>query len=176
MIRLATSKDGQAIADVIRPVYDEYGFTWDGDGYMADINDVEKHYFSLGGAFWIWEEDGTPLGVIGLEVFPTVPGKLGSTQLFEGRIRVCGADCSLERLYVLPEARRKGVGSQLAKVCMQKAADLSRRNMEIWSDKRLDKAHKLYQSFGAKAVGERICHDPDQSPEWGLLLPLKGSL
>jgi hypothetical protein len=44
--------------------------------------------------------------------------------------------------------------------------------MEMWSDKRFEDAHRLYQKLGAEVVGERICHDPDQSPEWGLLLPV----
>jgi hypothetical protein len=44
--------------------------------------------------------------------------------------------------------------------------------MEIWSDKRFAEAHALYRSLGAKLVGERICHDPEQSPEWGFLLDL----
>lgn len=44
--------------------------------------------------------------------------------------------------------------------------------MEIWSDKRFVEAHRLYQRLGAFVVADRICSDPDNSPEWGLLLPL----
>jgi hypothetical protein len=45
--------------------------------------------------------------------------------------------------------------------------------MELWSDKRFEDAHRLYQKLGARVVGERICHDPDQSPEWGLAIDFK---
>jgi hypothetical protein len=44
--------------------------------------------------------------------------------------------------------------------------------MEIWSDKKLLDGHRLYEKVGAVLVGERLCHDPDQSPEWGLVLDL----
>ena len=44
--------------------------------------------------------------------------------------------------------------------------------MEVWTDKRFEEAHKLYLNLGAKMVGERLCHDPEQSPEYGLILPL----
>jgi GNAT superfamily N-acetyltransferase len=78
----------------------------------------------------------------------------------------------MERLYVHPEARRLGIGRALACEAVTQARNQGRRNMELWSDKRFDKAHTLYLSMGARIVGDRICHDPDQSPEWGLLLPL----
>jgi hypothetical protein len=44
--------------------------------------------------------------------------------------------------------------------------------LEIWSDKLFKEAHQLYEKLGAQCIGDRICPDPDQSPEWGYLLPL----
>jgi hypothetical protein len=45
--------------------------------------------------------------------------------------------------------------------------------MELWSDKRFGPAHRLYGQFGAEVVGDRICDDPDKSPEWGLRIDLR---
>jgi len=42
------------------------------------------------------------------------------------------------------------------------------KQLEIWSDKRFEAAHRLYGKYGAELVSDRICHDPDHSPEWGL--------
>ncbi len=96
----------------------------------------------------------------------------GGTALIDGKIRVLGADCSLERLYVHPEARGLGAGSALFLTTIEEARRRGRTVMEIWSDKKLENAHRLYGHFGAEVVGERICDDPDESPEWGLRLLL----
>jgi putative acetyltransferase len=58
------------------------------------------------------------------------------------------------------------------KAVLAEAKKNGRSTMELWSDKRFTDAHRLYERFGAKVVGERICHDPDKSPEWGLVLPV----
>ena len=42
-----------------------------------------------------------------------------------------------------------------------------------WSDKRFEEAHGLYAKVGMGRVGERICDDPDKSPEWGFALALR---
>ena len=43
-----------------------------------------------------------------------------------------------------------------------------------WSDKRFEEAHGLYAKVGMEWVGERICDDSDESPEWGIALSLRG--
>ncbi len=175
LIRIASNQDTEGIVNVLRTVYDEYGFSWDGEEYMADIYDVESRYLKLGNFFWVSQDDSGGInGTVGLDLFPTVHGKAGQTELIDGRIRVCACDCSLERLYVHPRARRQGIGTNLSLHCIDEAKKRGRKNMELWSDKKLLSAHRLYQSLGAVVVGERICHDPDNSPEWGMLLPLMG--
>lgn len=172
-IRLATNADGEGIVDVVRSVFDEYGFTWDEDAYNADLYDVEAHYLSHGNPFWVAEdESGRIFGTGALELYEKLPGQPGSIVEVDGRRRAAGSDCSMERLYVHPDARRMGIGRALACTIVEEARRRGRTAMELWSDKRLTKAHTLYQSMGATVIGDRICHDPDQSPEWGLLLPL----
>jgi len=90
----------------------------------------------------------------------------------DGFQRIAGCDCALQRLYVRPGARRGGAGSALMATVISSARELSRTQLEIWSDKRFAEAHKLYERFGAVLVGDRICHDPDKSPEWGLFITL----
>jgi putative acetyltransferase len=101
-----------------------------------------------------------------------VPGEPGATTTIANTLRLCGCDCALERFYVHPDARRRGAGSALIAQALAECRARGRRLMEIWSDKRFGDAHRLYQRLGARPVGERICHDPDQSPEWGLILAL----
>lgn len=144
-VRRAVAQDSRAVAAVVRAVYDEFGFTWDEDGYHADLRDVEASY----AAFYVVEQDGRIVGAAGL----TGHG-------------------SLERLYVLPEARGSGAGSALLAAVADEARRAGHDRLEIWSDKRFKDAHRLYERHGARVVGERTHDDPDSSDEWGLVLDL----
>ena len=156
--------------ETIRAVYDEYGFTWEPEGYHADLYDVRGQYLSQGHRFWVYVEDGRVLGTAALETYDLLPGRVSETVVVEGKVRVAGTDGSVERLYVHPEARRRGIAMQLMATVV--AAAQGRRALEVWSDKRFEGAHRLYERLGATVVGDRICDDPDVSPEWGLVLPL----
>ena len=170
-IRLARPDDSPEVVRVIKAVYDEYGFTWDAEEYHADLYDLQGHYLDHGCPFFVAElPSGRLAGTAALEIFPRIPGEPSTLTTVDGRIRIGGTDCSMERLYVDPQIRRQGIGRALALELVQSAQENKRKLMEIWSDKRFVKAHALYESMGAKQVGDRICHDPDQSPEWGLSL------
>jgi putative acetyltransferase len=171
-VRPATNRDRIEVIRVIKAVYDEFGFPWYPDGYHRDLYDLEAHYDAVGDRFFLAEVDGVAVGTVAVEYFSRIPGPPGGVIEDDGYVRVCGADCSLERLYVVPEARRGGVGGALIRRVMDEARAASRDTMELWSDKKFGDAHRLYGRFGAIVVGERLCDDPEQSPEWGLLLPL----
>ena len=100
-------------------------------------------------AFFVAERDGRIVGTAGL----TSHG-------------------SLERLYVLAEARGSGAGSALLAAVAAEARRRGHVQLEIWSDKRFTDAHRLYERHGARVVGERVHDDPDASHEWGLVLDL----
>lgn len=168
-LRRATNADIADVVRVIRSVYDEYGFSWDEGGYHADLYDIEGSYDAVGDSFYVAELDGQVIGTVALELFEGIPGEEGIT-VHNGYWRVCGADFSLERLYVDPFARRVGAGRALLEHVMNEARAQGRTAMELWSDKNFTDAHRLYQRYGAVVVGERLCDDPEQSPEWGLLL------
>jgi putative acetyltransferase len=171
-IRLARAADSAA-ARVVRSVYEEFEFTWEPDGYHSDLHDLGGRYLDRGDPFWVAEDArGDVIGTIGLRLFPPVPGALGTAVEVRGAVRLGGCDCSLDRLYVDPGARKLGAGSRLFETGIAEARRRGRRAIELWSDKRFADAHRLYARFGARPVAERICHDPDESAEWGLVLEL----
>lgn len=171
-IRPATRADEPEIQAVIRAVYDEYGFTWDASDYHADLYDLGSFYFNDGHRFWVAEVQGKVCGTAALMRHELIEGPAGSLVQVDDQFRIAGTDCSLERLYVHPNARRLGLGTALTQGVIDHAYAARHRAMEIWSDKRFGDAHRLYGRFGAEVVGDRICDDPDESPEWGLWLPL----
>jgi putative acetyltransferase len=171
-IRLANRSDEPAIQHVIRTVYDEYGWPWDPEDYHQDLYNIDTAYFDKGGMFWVGELDGEVVGTTALEIFPAFPD--GDTLVMvNGALRGAGCDCSLERLYLLASARGQGIGRKLLQHTIDSAKSAGCSRMEIWSDKKLVEAHALYEKIGAKRIGDRLCHDPDQSPEWGMILDLR---
>jgi putative acetyltransferase len=156
-VRRALPDDRAAILGVVRAVYDEFGFTWDVDGYHADLADVTAHY---GDAFWVAEDVGIVVGTAALDLSGRKVAPLEE------------CDCSLERLYVLAEARGRGAGAALMGAVVAEARAHGRRSLAIWSDKRFGDAHRLYARLGARTVAERVHDDPDASHEWGLSLRL----
>lgn len=172
LLREASSADQDAVVRIIRAVYDEYGFTWDPEVYHADLYDLDGYYRDRGDVFYLALDGDEPVGTAALELFPRIPGENDVLHHGHGLPRIGGCDCSIERLYVHPEARRDGFGSGLFRHVAQEAKRRGRTRMEIWSDKRFTDAHRLYQRFGARVVADRICDDPDVSPEWGLTLDL----
>ncbi len=172
LIRLASNSDIHGVVGVIKTVYDEFGFSWHPEGYHADLYDLDAFYSLEHSPFFVAESEGQILGTVALELFNPIPGERAKLGQHEDRVRILGSDCSLERLYVHPNGRRKGIGKALTNHVIQLAKQRGRTLMEIWSDKAFVDAHRLYERFGAKLVGERLCHDPDQSPEWGMAIPL----
>ena len=172
VIRLAINEDVPDAVRVVKAVFDEYNFTWDADDYHADLYDLEAHYGRASQPFFVAEMDGKVVGTAALGLHDPIPGEVGATVWHGGAIRVGGTDCSLERLYVHPDSRRGGIGRSLLEHVLNEGRKRKRRQLEMWSDKRFGDAHRLYEKLGARVVGERICHDPDQSPEWGLIVPL----
>lgn len=171
-LRPAVTGDEPQVVYVVKTVYEELGWGWDEKEYHADLYDLKRFYFDHGNAFWIAELDGHVVGTTALDRFPTIPESDTPLTLVEGRWRVATTDCSLERLYVLSSARGQGVGRALFEETLRTARAEGRKAMEIWSDKDLHDAHRMYQKAGAVIVGDRLCHDPSNAPEWGMLLEL----
>lgn len=163
IIRAAGAADRDLVVRVIKAVYDEYGFGWHPETYHRDLYDLDGYYWAQGDEFFVSEEGGT----VALELFDRIPAGV-----VEPMVRIEGCDCSLERLYVHPEARGIGLGRDLMAHAIIRARELGRTKMEIWSDKLFADAHRLYEKFGARVVSDRLCDDPEQSPEYGLELVL----
>ncbi len=135
------------VVQVVRRVYDEYGFTWDAAGYHRDLYDVDGFYGEGRGAFWVLLASEQVVGCVG--------------------VRLEGDQSELHRMYLLPEYRGRGLGRLLLETAVDFARSSGARRIRAWSDVKLPLAHKLYHRFGFVQQGQRICDDPDQSREYG---------
>lgn len=147
VIEAFESRDAAAVVAVVRAVFNEYGFTWEPDGYCADIHDVAGYYPGRGGAFWVARVAGRVVGCAGI----TVHDGIGE----------------LHRMYLLNAYRGRGIGRALLDACIEEVRRRGVTAMQIWSDVKLPDAHRLYLKNGFEQRGERICDDPDQSREYG---------
>lgn len=138
---------GEGVIRVVRSVFDEYGFTWEADGYCRDLYEPEAHYLRRGGMFWTMLAGGRVIGCVGVLV------RAGRSEL--------------HRMYLDRAYRGRGLGRRLLETTMDYARQRGCVSMRAWSDVKLTEAHALYLRLGFERRGERICDDPDNSREYG---------
>jgi len=170
-----------AMIAVVRAVYDEYGFTWEADGYHRDLYDIEAAYLQRGGMFWVVLSGSVKrMSSLGAPPLPGVGDRsrdcsiISGTSLAEDRVIGCagvtqhdGGECELHRMYLLPSYRGRGLGRRLLETVTAYARTRGCRRILAWSDVKLTLAHRLYLKHGFVQEGERICDDPDQALEYG---------
>jgi GNAT superfamily N-acetyltransferase len=139
---------------VIEDVYREFRFTWDPGGYHHDVLHPEEAYVAPDGFFEVAVEETTR----------DVIGTVGGTQR--------DGVAELRRLYLREPARGRGIGRALLERFLGWAESRGCERAIIWSDKRFTDAHRLYGRFGFQVMAERVCDDPDKSPEFGYRLEL----
>lgn len=138
---------GDGVVRVVRSVFDEYGFTWETDGYCRDLYEPEDHYIRPGGMFWSLLDGAEVIGCVG--------------------VQVDGPNSELHRMYLHRDHRGRGLGRRLLLATIGFARERGCVSMRAWSDVKLEDAHRLYLKLGFARQGERICDDPDKSHEYG---------
>jgi GNAT superfamily N-acetyltransferase len=146
------SRHGDGPAHVIEHVYREFRFTWDPGGYHWDVLHPEQAYAPPDGFFEVAVEGGEVIGTVG-----------GTSH---------GGVAELKRLYLYDRHRGRGIGRALLDRFLAWARSKGCTRAILWSDKRFTDAHRLYALAGFRVMGDRVCDDPDRSPEWGYSLDL----
>lgn len=152
-IRLWRPEDALAAWQVVKTVFDEYGFTLDAMDYDLDLRDIPGQYRERGGGFWVAEAGGQIVGTVAVRP-------------------VSAERAELRRLYLVPSARRLGLGRRLIETVVDWAREHGFAEVDLWSDVLFERAHTLYEAAGFARVGFRIADDPDQSREHHYLLRL----
>ena len=131
LIRSWETRDRADAFHLIRDVLVEYGLICDPFGADRDVYDVEIHYQKKGGEFWVVERQGE---IVGTAAY--YPIERGNNAV------------EIRKMYVLPAARRQGLGKFLLQELESKI--IARGFDEIWIETAsiLKEAVKMYENSG----------------------------
>jgi len=132
-VRLLQKDDNAAMAAIIRAVLTEFKANKPGTVYYDPTTDDLYSLFHMPQSeYWVVELDGRVAG--GSGIFPT-----------EGLPEGC---CELVKLYLLPEARGKGIGKLLIEQCFGSAQRFGFSQVYLETMPELKMAMGLYEKCG----------------------------
>lgn len=135
IIRLIEKKDNSEIAKVIRKVLEDLNVPKVGTAYADKALDcLYETYQKPRAAYFVLVQDGVILGGAGV----------AQLENFEGNI------CELQKMYFLPQARNKGLGSQMMEFCIAKAREFNFEKIYLETMNNMEEAQKLYKKWSFK--------------------------
>ena len=145
---IATAYDGDAL-EAARQLFVEYatwlGFSLEFQGFDEELAGLPGHYAPPDGSLYIAVEGLVAVGCGALRPM----AKSGTGQADEPATRTC----ELKRLYVIPEARGRGVARALAQRLIDDARTIGYRRMLLDTlATRMPEAIGLYESLGFRAT------------------------
>ena len=150
VIRSARDEDSEHLILLIDRVFAEYpGCILDVDAEMPELRTPASAAEADAGRWWVAEMNGRIVGSVAV-----VP------EDEDGILE-------LKKLYVSPDARRKGLGAHLVSLAEREARDRGASSIVLWTDTRFRDAHRLYQRLGyARAPRTRVLNDLSKTVEF----------
>jgi len=135
--REVRQEDNQALASMIRQVFEEHGAPQHGTVYSdPTTDDLHALFRATGSVLWVAEVEGIPEGCCG--VYPT-----------EGLDTSCA---ELVKYYLSEKIRGKGIGRALMNMCIQSARELGYKKLYLESMPHFSKAVRIYEKLGFKEL------------------------
>ena len=134
VLRPAHNTDQPGIIALINAVYQEYGDEVFLEGAESDLLEIDETYFRNSGCFVVLVD------------------KQKQDELIKGTHAVLPLDpannlCTFRRLYLAPDLRGTGAGTQLMQWAIDWASEAGFTRVEFWSDVRFKRAHRFFQRF-----------------------------
>lgn len=136
-IRPIEADDDVRVASIIRTVMPEYGAV--GEGYSIEDPEVDamaEAYAGDAAAYFVVLVDDEIVG--GAGIGPLVGGPADT--------------CELKKMYVLKEARGRGVGKQLMRLCLDAARTAGYKRCYLETLGHMTEARGLYASHGFREL------------------------
>lgn len=132
IVRPAADDDAAQVIELIEEVYGEYqGCVLMVDEEEPELRAPATSFYKLGGKFWVAECGSQICGTVALT--PTDAPHVAR----------------LNKLYVSPSARSRGIGEALCNLVERTArSDMRAEMMMLYTDSRFLNAHRLYERLG----------------------------
>ncbi|TCN51589.1 GNAT family N-acetyltransferase [Flavobacterium circumlabens] len=153
-IRRIENEDNQAVAKLIRAVFDEMEIPKTGTAYEDPYLDLMfEEYNKPQSVYLVVENEGRIVGCAGI-----APLENGSAEI-----------CELQKMYFLPETRGLGIGSVMMEKCLQQARDFGFKKCYIETMPFMHAAQKLYKKSGFEYLDAPMgCTGHSSCPVWML--------
>ena len=141
IIREIEARDNAAVGNLIREVLVELGAPKVGTAYEDKSLDVlSEVYVSDNAIYFVAEIDGNIVGAAGISQLENTTDNI----------------CELQKMYFLPEARGKGLGSEMMHKCLAAAKHLGYDKCYLETLPYMKSAVKLYQKSGFTVLDEPL--------------------
>ena len=158
IIREILQKDNAALAKIVRTVILEMGAPTIGTAYEDKATDqLFETYQKEKAIYFVLEHNQKVVGGVGIAQLDN----------FEGNV------CELQKMYFLPEARGRGLGSKMIIICLEKAKEFGFESCYIETMTYMDAAQKLYRRSGFEYLDQQIGNTGHNSCEVWMLKKLK---
>lgn len=137
IIRPIKKEDNAQVAAVVRKVLVDLGVPKVGTAYADKALDTMfEHYDRPKAEYFVVEDNGNIIGAAGVAQLDN----------YEGNV------CELQKMYFLEEARGRGVGSDMMKVCLDKAREFGFDQCYLETMPYMEAAQKLYKRTGFRYI------------------------
>ena len=146
IIREIQQKDNAALAKIVRTVILEMGAPTIGTAYEDKATDqLFETYQKEKAIYFVLEHNQKVVGGAGIAQLDN----------FDGNV------CELQKMYFLPEARGRGLGSKMIIVCLEKAKEFGFESCYLETLPYMKDAVKLYKKNGFRNLDKPMgntCH------------------
>ncbi|WP_047245146.1 GNAT family N-acetyltransferase [Maribacter thermophilus] len=133
VIREIKKEDNVAVARVVRKVLEDLGVPKVGTAYADKaLDSMFENYQRPRASYFVVEDGQKIIGCAGVAPLDN----------YEGNV------CELQKMYFLEEARGRGIGSKMIKICMEKAKDYGFEKCYLETMPYMKMAQRLYVKNG----------------------------
>ena len=156
-----TGEHDAALARIIRRVMVQYGAP-DSGTVLCDpsLDKLSDSFAGSGAQYFVAMIDGEVVGGAGINALENGPE----------------AYCELQRMFLLPEARGKGVGRTLMEKCLEFATEAGYRFCYLETLPQMKEAIALYGKYGFEFIDGRIGQTGHSACQTFMLRPLKTTI
>ncbi|MET7029429.1 GNAT family N-acetyltransferase [Sediminicola luteus] len=141
IIREIQPQDNKQVASVIRQVLIDLGVPKVGTAYAdTALDHMYENYNVPKASYFVVEENNRIIGCAGV----------AQLENFDGNV------CELQKMYFTEEARGRGLGSQMMKVCLNKAREYGFEKCYLETMPYMEDAQKLYKKTGFQYIEARM--------------------